>query len=340
MKNLKGISLSRQPMTATQQQSRTQGLIQACSVRCQGANRRPPSMQCISCRMLYHAKCQGVSQHVRVFKCRNCLSGRTNQIGQEVTGSIRMKLPMPAVNGKRPVVEIVMFQNNVYRPIKFSNNMTVTEVIPKRIFHQANTLKKTIYLRAKQVPRVGTKPLYLAVNPSPAPQTRPQPQTQSPITPRSPSDQVSILVRKSNASPSSKPVLLNVPRKVAVKVKKGTTLSFSASDDQKYVVVDNRIHPPLKSKNPASAAATAGHSSRPNAGRMLPSAPPRNQLRGLNIPVNLPGGLSIQRTTAASSSASPGYPRGKLASPISNSTRQHNISKMVPGGNVLSSGEV
>ena len=49
---------------------------------------------------------------------------------------MKVKLPMAPVNGKRPNVELVMLQNGKYRPIKFSNNMTVTEVIPKRIFHQ------------------------------------------------------------------------------------------------------------------------------------------------------------------------------------------------------------
>ena len=57
-------------------------------------------------------------------------------------------------------------QNGKYRPIKFSNNMTVTEIIPKRLFNQANTLRKTIYQRARQIPRVGNKPIYLAVNPT------------------------------------------------------------------------------------------------------------------------------------------------------------------------------
>ena len=41
--------------------------------------------------------------------------------------------------------------------------------------------------------------------------------------------QVSILVRPHKGG---KPVLLNVPRKIALKVKNGTTLSFSASSDQ------------------------------------------------------------------------------------------------------------
>jgi hypothetical protein len=46
-----------------------------------------------------------------------------------------------------------------------------------------------------------------------------------------------------------KPVLLNVPRRVAIKVKPGTNLSFSASNDQKYVVLDSKIHPPVGGGN-------------------------------------------------------------------------------------------
>ena len=140
---------------------------------------------------------------------------------------------MNPVNGRRPNVELVMLQNGKYRPIKFSNNMTVTEVIPKRIFSQANSMRKTIYQRARQIPRVGNKPIYLAVNPTnPATgnalRTSPQ-KSQSPATgAQGGSDQVSILVRQAS-NPSAKPVLLNVPRKVALKVKKGTTLSFSSS---------------------------------------------------------------------------------------------------------------
>ena len=39
--------------------------------------------------------------------------------------TIRMKLPMHPVNGKRPIVELVMLQNGKYQPIKFSNNVQV-----------------------------------------------------------------------------------------------------------------------------------------------------------------------------------------------------------------------
>ena len=45
--------------------------------------------------------------------------------------------------------------------------------------------------------------------------------------------------------------MLNVPQKVATKVKNGTTLSFLASSsDQKYVVISNKIHPPVKHDAP------------------------------------------------------------------------------------------
>ena len=136
-------------------------------------------------------------------------------------------------------------------------------MISKRVFDQANSMRKTIYQRAKQVPHVGNRPIYLAVNPSnpatgnalkqQARNTSPSQKNQISSSSNSSSaslnpnsDQVSILVRQQNGGPHAKPVLLNVPRKVALKVKTGTTLSFSASNDQKYVVIDNKIHPPVK----------------------------------------------------------------------------------------------
>ena len=39
----------------------------SCSLNCPGARRIPPTMQCINCRCFYHAKCQGVSNNVKVF---------------------------------------------------------------------------------------------------------------------------------------------------------------------------------------------------------------------------------------------------------------------------------
>ena len=75
-------------------------------------------------------------------------------------------------------------------------------------------------------------------------------------------DQVSILVKPSAGGNA---VLLNVPRNVALKVKVGTTLSFSASTDQKYTVIDNKLHPPVgKHKPPASAPANTNTAKLPS----------------------------------------------------------------------------
>ena len=43
----------------------------------------------------------------------------------------------------------------------------VTEAIPKRLFDQANLLRKTLYQRSVQVPKIGTKQVFLAINPTP-----------------------------------------------------------------------------------------------------------------------------------------------------------------------------
>ena len=118
---------------------------------------------------------------------------------------------------------------------------------------------------------MGNKPLFLAINPShpgivqklmqlqPSSPTKGNKPSSNGSKPSSSSsgkpstDQVSILV-KSAKNPGSKPVLLNVPRNVALKVKAGTTLSFSASNDQKYTVIDNKIHPPVNTLKKAAAA--------------------------------------------------------------------------------------
>lgn len=49
---------------------------------------------------------------------------------------VRVKLPMPSKNGRRPIVELVMEQNGRYQPIKFSNNMQVRVAFmhPPRFF--------------------------------------------------------------------------------------------------------------------------------------------------------------------------------------------------------------
>ena len=43
----------------------------------------------------------------------------------------------------------------------------MTEAIPKRLFDQANLLRKTLYQRSVQVPKIGTKQVFLAINPTP-----------------------------------------------------------------------------------------------------------------------------------------------------------------------------
>ena len=40
---------------------------QPCGLQCPGARRVQPTMQCISCKCFYHAKCQGVSTNVKVI---------------------------------------------------------------------------------------------------------------------------------------------------------------------------------------------------------------------------------------------------------------------------------
>ena len=90
-----------------------------------------------------------------------------------------------------------------------------------------------------KVPRIGSKKVFVAVKPNSA-------QPGAGEKSRS-SDLVSILARPSGGA---KVVLLNVPRSVALKVKTGTTLSFSASSEQKYTVVDNKIHSALPVQSP------------------------------------------------------------------------------------------
>jgi len=54
------------------------------------------------------------------------------------------------------------------------------------------------------------------------------------------------LVKPCDGNPSSRPLLLNVPRKIAEKAKVGTTLSFKCPNEKKYTVLDTKIHPALK----------------------------------------------------------------------------------------------
>jgi len=202
--------------------------------------------------------------------------------GSPVQGFVKVRLPMPSTNGKRPVVELVMLTNGKYQPIKFTNNRQVTESIPKRLFDQANLMKKTLYQRSVQVPKIGTKQVFLAINPTPG-GVRPysSPGQQSPRPVQQTPDQVSILVRPAGGGNA---VLLNVPRSVALKVKVGTTLSFSASNDQKYTVIDNKMHPPV--------------------GRQKPATPTRQLQAPPTLPT-LPSGVSIRPVTATAQ-AKPG----------------------------------
>ena len=170
--------------------------------------------------------------------------------------SVKLRLPMMPKNGKRPIVELVLrTPEGRYQPIKFRNNSQITETIPRSLFNKANAARKTLYVKSQQLPRLNGKPVFLAINPGaphqPLPAMARPPQTQNRPPPPPTGDQVSILVRPQKSAPSTKPVLLNVPRKVALKVKVGTTLSFSASNDQKYIVMDSKIHPPVGSKGAA-----------------------------------------------------------------------------------------
>ena len=121
-----------------------------CSLHCPGANGMIPNLQCISCKCLFHGRCQGASMGARNFRCRACVVKSQNRkaINENM---IKLKLPMKSLNGKRPVVEIVMEQKGRYQPIKFSNNMQITETIPKVMFDQANVLRKTVYQKCMQV---------------------------------------------------------------------------------------------------------------------------------------------------------------------------------------------
>merc|ERR1719384_2305779 len=97
---------------------------------------------------------------------QNSLS-RPNQNATTNQGFVKVRLPMQSSNGKRPVVELVMLTEGKYQPIKFTNNRQVTEAIPKRLFDQANMLRKTLYQRSVQVPKIGNKQVFLAINPTP-----------------------------------------------------------------------------------------------------------------------------------------------------------------------------
>lgn len=372
MRNLPGISWSASGSTPRN--------LRPCSLQCPGTNGAMPDLQCILCQRLYHARCQGAVKQARMFKCRLCLAGglASGDIGSARGGakeSIRMKLPMHPVNGKRPVVELVMLQNGKYQPIKFSNNVQVTETIPKSLFEQANSLKKTVYQKATQVPRVGNNTIYIAVNPTNRPTGQnQQPQQKSSTSAPNHSEQVSILVKPQKGG---KPVLLNVPRKIALKVKNGTTLSFSASSDQKYIVISNKIHPPVGA---TTGTPTPGSQQPRRPGQPSPSATStRPPMTSSSLPQQQrpkpPTGLSLTPTKTAQTAKSifagilpssvslEPVPKGQItsatvaaaaAAAVAASKRRPAVSvsinrasepvaktrKLVPGGNVLSSGEV
>ena len=53
-------------------------------------------------------------------------SAQSSSLISPISNVVRVKLPMVPVNGKRPIVELVMMQGGKYQPIKFSNNMQVS----------------------------------------------------------------------------------------------------------------------------------------------------------------------------------------------------------------------
>ena len=146
---------------------------------------------------------------------------------------------------------------------------------------------------------------------------------------------------KFQSSANTKPVLLNVPRKVALKVKVGTTLSFSASNDQKYIVMDSKIHPPVGIRKGPSQPTRPSPQKRlplpPSLTVMKTSRPPNNSNANnrtlANLMNNKRPGLTITRGPSASrgSSVSRGPSRpAKVPRP----------NPLPSGSNVLASGEV
>ena len=222
------------------------------------------------------------------------------------------------------------------------------------LYFQANQAKKTLYVKSQQLPRLNGKPVFLAINPlsgaqspgpgrPPASQSRPQPRQGQGQPPQG--DQVAILVRPQKAAANSKPVLLNVPRKVALKVKVGTTLSFSASNDHKYVVMDAKIHPPVGARAPVRGAGPGRPPNQssplksrlpsslsviPNSGSRRPG--PKSATTLANIMGNKRPGLTVTRGPMGGSSG-PTRPakvaRGSGRPPV-----------LPSGSNILASGEV
>ena len=222
----------------------------------------------------------------------------------------------------------------------------MTEAIPKRLFDQANLLRKTLYQRSVQVPKIGTKQVFLAINPTPGgvkpyssvssgAQTKTannqqvkhikneinvnsfifsllqQTASTKPAAPsKPPTDQVSILVRPSTGGNA---VLLNVPRHVATKVKVGTTLSFSASTDQKYTVIDNKLHPPVGKHKP-SGSKPAAPPTKPSPQQQASSTGGKQQ----QLP-SLPSGVSIRPVAPGAGSRPSPVTSGRPAPSATNS---------------------
>jgi hypothetical protein len=249
------------------------------------------------------------------------------------------------------------------------------------MFVQANTLRKTVYHKATQVPRVGSNTIYIAVNPTQRPQHQHHPKSSSSaLTPKmslsasasavksstpaaaesptsassssSSSEQVAILVRPHKGG---KPVLLNVPRKIALKVKNGTTLSFSASSDQKYVVISNKIHPPVgQAEKSPSAVMQSVRIPAPGQPSQLQQ---QQQVRRPIFPTKssshvlagmLPASVSLEPVSAPSGSApsgsAPTANRRRPAVSVSINRTSEPAAKVpkiaTSGGNVLSTGEM
>ena len=198
------------------------------------------------------------------------------------------------------------------------------------------------------LPRLNGKPVFLAINPynslppvaggSPGPRGRVQmPPQQHQQPPQG--DQVAILVRLQKAPPTSKPVLLNVPRKVALKVKVGTTLSFSASNDHKYIVMDSKLHPPVGGGRARAPTAPKPRLPLPPSLSVIPNSGGRGRRGGGAPPVNRSlatfmnnkrPGLTITR---GPSGGGGGPSRGAKVPRMANRA-------LPPGSSVLSSGEV
>lgn len=145
-----------------------------CTPKCPGSYGILPSMQCVACKAMFHAKCQGAAfnRNLTVFRCRRCLAKLAQNRAQNVAKQgqsrtpqqrtpqqrtpqqrvstprgpynkdasvVKMKLPMMPKNGKRPIVELVLRTvEGRYQPIKFRNNSQINETIPRTLFHKVN----------------------------------------------------------------------------------------------------------------------------------------------------------------------------------------------------------